>query len=219
MKKLKDYFTVYLVRRRPGLPQEYTVKDMADDYAVMIREEMDGPLDIMGVSTGGPIAQQFAADHPELVDNLVLAMTGYKLNENGKHLQLEVARLIREGKLRSAAALMSTSMFTGILGFFLKGVFWLMGPMMFSSSAGTSDGLVEIEAEDRFDFRERLGEIKAPTLVIGGDSDFFYDIKPMADLIPSARLVLYEGVGHTALMKRRFAEDLHAFLTENHNKA
>jgi pimeloyl-ACP methyl ester carboxylesterase len=88
-----------------------------------------------------------------------------------------------------------------------------MGGMMFGSAAGTSDGLVEIAAEDAFDFSERLEKIKAPTLIIGGDRDFFYDIKETAEKVLLAKLVLYRGIGHMAVMKRQFAEDLLAFLT------
>ena len=74
---------------------------------------------------------------------------------------------------------------------------------------------VEIEAEDRHDFTERLVEIKVPTLVIGGELDKFYDIRQMAEGISGARLVLYKNTGHTAMMKRRFGEDILAFLNED----
>ena len=50
---LADEFTVYLAARRPGLPAGYSLKDMADDYALMIREEFGGPVDVIGMSTGG----------------------------------------------------------------------------------------------------------------------------------------------------------------------
>ena len=77
-----------------------------------------------------------------------------------------------------------------------------------------SDGLVEIEAEDKHDFKERLAEIKVPTLVIGGENDCFYPIRETAARIPSARLILYKNAGHMAIMKRQFGEDVLAFLTE-----
>jgi len=55
--------TVYSVTRKPGLPAGYSMRDMSDDYAAMIKDEFGGPVEIMGISTGGPIAQHFAADH------------------------------------------------------------------------------------------------------------------------------------------------------------
>ena len=211
-RNLVGEYTVYLVRRRPGLPEGYSMKDMADDYSVMIKDELAWPVDVMGISTGGPIAQHFAVDHSELVRKLVLGMAGYRLTGNGRRLQLQVADLVRQGKWRPASALMSTSMFTGASGLMFKSFFWLMGKRGFGSCDDPSDGLVEIEAEDRFDFKERLAEITVPVLVIGGDSDFFYPVEETAKGIPGAKLVLYRGVGHTAIMKREFGEDLRAFL-------
>ena len=76
-------FTVYMVRRKPDLPADYSMQDMSNDYATMVRDELGGPVDIMGISTGGPIAQYFAADHPDLVRHLVLASTGYRLSDYG----------------------------------------------------------------------------------------------------------------------------------------
>ncbi len=205
-------FTVYQVRRKPGLPAYYSIGEMSDDYAVMIEEEFGGPVDIMGLSTGGPIAQHFAVDHPELVRHLVLAMTGYRLNENGKLLQRQVGHLTREGRWRAAAALMATAMFSGLTGLLFKSMFWLFGRLAFGCPSTPSDGLVEIEAEDKHDFKEHLAEIKVPTLVIGGDKDFFYPIRETAEGIHDAKLVLYEGIGHTAMMKREFSADVLAFL-------
>lgn len=213
IKPLADTFTVYLVRRRPGLPAGYSMRDMSNDYAKMIRDELGGPVDIMGISTGGPMAQYFAIDHAELVNHLVLAMTGYRLRKNGKRLQRQVAKLTQKGKWRAAAASMSTSMFSGFKGLLFKSMFWLMGKSMFGSPKTPSDGIVEIEAEDRFNFKDHLADIKVPTLVIGGDNDFFYPIRETAEGIPNAKLVLYEGVGHTAIMKRQFSTDVLGFLT------
>ena len=212
IKKLLDEYTVYQVRRRPGLSTGYSLKDMADDCAVMIRDEIGGPVDVMGISTGGTIAQHFAAGHPELVNRLVLAMTGHCLTNNGRMLQWRVAGLTRQGQWRSAAALMAGSMYTGATLRIFKTIFWLMGRTMFGSPAGPSDGIIEIEAEDKHAFQDRLVEIKAPTLVIGGENDFFYPVRETSEGIPGARLVLYEGVGHTAIMKSRFGADLREFL-------
>jgi pimeloyl-ACP methyl ester carboxylesterase len=210
-------YTVYQVRRKPGLPKGYTMKDMADDYAVMIKDELRWPVDVMGTSTGGPVAQCFGAYHPELTRRLVLACTGCRLLERGKILQLGVADLTRRGKWRAGAALMAGAITTGVARFFLKSFMWLMGRGAFESVPDPSDGIVEIEAEDVFDFREHLAEIKTPTLVIGGDKDFFYDLEELAAGIPGAKLVLYKGAGHAAPMKRKFAVDLLSFLTTGTN--
>ena len=214
-KRLTTEYTVYLVNRKPGLPAGYSMQDMSNDYATMIREEFEGPVDVMGISTGGPIAQYFAVDHPDLVHHLVLAMTGYRLTEEGRKLQKHVGDLARQRKWREAYASLITGVYPkGIKKYIFKLMMWLFGA--FSSPDDPSDGLVEIEAEDRHDFKDKLAEIHVPTLVIGGDEDFFYPVSETAAGIPNAKLILYKGYGHDIIFNnsRQFGEDLLAFLRD-----
>ena len=208
-------FTVYSVNRKPNLPKGYSMRDMSEDYATMIKQEFDGPVDVMGVSTGGPMAQHFAADHPELVNRLVLASTGYRLLERSAELQMRVAELATKGKWSAASVALIGTVFGGIKGFFFKVVAWLFGKRFLGSGEFPLDGVVEIEAEDKHDFTDRLAEITVPALVIGGEDDFFYNVKELADGIPNAKLILYENAGHDAMMKKQFSEDVLAFLTDN----
>jgi pimeloyl-ACP methyl ester carboxylesterase len=186
---------------------------MSDDYAVMIKSELGGVADIIGVSTGGTIAQHFAIDHPDLTRHLVLAMTGFRLTEEGKELQIKVADLARKGNRRAAGALLGTAiMRKGIAKHVFKCFMWLLGPLIIP--ADPSDGIVEIEAEDRHDLGDRLDRIKADTLVIGGEEDFFYPVRETARKIPNAKLVLYPNLGHNAMFarSRQFGEEIRAFL-------
>ncbi len=213
-----DHYTVYYAGRKPGLPQGYSIKDMADDYAVMIENEMKAPVDVMGLSTGGTIAQQFAVDYPQLVRRLVLASTGYALSENGAAAQKKVIRFTRQGKWRSAAVAMAGAMASGMARPVLTVLLWMIGKNMFQSAGGPSDGLSELEAEDSFNFKERLPEIKTPTLVIGGENDGFYPIAETGAGIPFAKLILYKNAGHMASMKRRFNHDILVFLTDESSR-
>jgi pimeloyl-ACP methyl ester carboxylesterase len=206
-------YTVYVVSRKPKLPQGYTMRDMSEDYAVMIQEEFGGAVDIMGLSTGGPIAQFFALDHPDLVRRLVLASTGYRLTDDAKELQLRVGELARQGKWGRAYSCLITGVYTrGIKKLLFQLLTRLFGGI--GAPEDAADGLVEIEAEDKHNFKDQLNEIKVPTLVIGGDEDFFYPIKETADGIPDATLILYQGLGHNAVSdhSRQFGEDILAFL-------
>jgi len=210
---LADSYKINVVSRKPGLPKGCSLTDMSDDYALMIENDIGGTPDIIGVSTGGAIAQHFAIDHPDLVGRLVLAMTGCRLNPEARKLQMEVAELVRKGRRRAASALLGTAiMRRGIAKHLLKGFMWLMGPVMIP--ADPSDGIVEIEAEDRHDLCNRLDRIKADTLVIGGEEDFFYPVRETAMKIPNVRLVLYPNRGHNALFanSRQFSEEIHNFL-------
>ncbi|WGM90085.1 MAG: hypothetical protein IAX21_02660 [Candidatus Bathyarchaeota archaeon] len=51
-KEFAKEYTVYSVGRKPNLPQGYTTPDLAKDYAEMIKNELDYPVDILGLSTG-----------------------------------------------------------------------------------------------------------------------------------------------------------------------
>ena len=213
LRRLTNDYRIYIASRRPGLPRGYSLKDMSDDYAVMIKNELGGVVDIIGVSTGGAIAQHFAIDHPDLVGRLVLAMTGFRLTEESKELQRKVADLARKRKRRAAYALLGTAIIRkGIAKHVFKWFMWLMGPLMVPTDP--SDGIVEIEAEDRYDLSGRLDRIKADTLVIGGEEDFFYPVRETAGKIPNAKLVLYPNLGHNAMFarSRQFGEEIRAFL-------
>jgi pimeloyl-ACP methyl ester carboxylesterase len=213
LRGLEDSYKTYIVSRRPGLPPGYSLRDMSNDYAVMIKDELGGAVDIIGVSTGGAIAQHLAIDHPDLVGRLVLIMTGCRLTTQSKELQMKVADLARMGKRRAAYALLGTAIIRkGIAKHFFKWFMGLMGPLMIP--ANPSDGIIEIEADDRYDLSDQLDRINAETLVIGGEEDFFYAIRETAERIPNARLVLYPNVGHNAMFvrSRQFGEEIKAFL-------
>lgn len=218
-RELAKEYTVYHVSRRGDLPAGYSTRDMSDDYATMIKEELAGPVDIIGLSSGGPIAHHFAVDHPDLIRHLVLAETGYRLSEEGKELTRHMGDLARQGKWRKAAVLMVTAIYPrGLKKYFYKLLMWLFGKSMFGASGNPSDGLVEVEAEVNHNFTsEQLAEINVPTLVIGGEEDKFYLNRETAEGIPNARLILYEGFGHNAIddNRRQFQTDILAFLNED----
>ncbi len=208
-------FTIYYLSRKPGMPKGYSIADMAKDYAVMIRDEIGEPVDLVGISTGGAMALQLTLDYPEMVRRLVLAMTGYCLSEEGAEIQRTVYAFSKQNKWRDAAAAMGGGMARGSLRPLLKGFFWILGKSAFGSPSGPSDGMVELEAEEKFDFRDRLAGLKVPVLVIGGDEDCFYPIRETASRIPNVKMVLYKNIGHTAMANPRFNSDILKFLTSN----
>ncbi len=215
---LEDEYTITVALRKPGLPKGTTMKNMADDYAVMIRDELGGPVDVIGVSTGGSIVQHFAADHPDLVRRLVIHSSAYVLSDEAKELQLEVGRLAQQHKWVKAYSLILSSVFpqSGIKKGLSRPVAWLAALLAGTLGApkDPSDLVVTVEAEDKHNFKDRLGEITAPTLVIAGDKDPFYTetlFRETAEGIPHARLILYKGMGHPAAGKQ-FEKDVLNFL-------
>lgn len=211
-KALEEDYTLYSVLRKPNLPEGYSMKDMADDYAAMIREEFGEPVDVIGISTGGSIAQHFAADHPELIRKLIIHSSAYTLSEATKRVQMRVASLARQRQWRAAYVAQLSP------GRSAKLVVWIGSfvAVMFGVPESPSDLVVTIEAEDKHNFKARLGQIAAPTLVIAGADDPFYSealFRETAEGIPHARLILYQGMGHPAYGKQ-FGRDVLMFLKE-----
>lgn len=215
---LRDRYTVFVVLRRPGMPHGYSLADMAADYAATISGELGGPVDVIGVSTGGSIAQHLAADHPDVVRRLVIHSSACALSPEARRLQARVAELARERRWTEASALLVGAVVprSGVAGAARGPIVWVVsrGMSWFGRPADPSDLIVTVEAEDEHDFLDRLGEISAPTLVVAGADDPFYTealFRETAAGIPDARLILYPGMGHPAHGKA-FARDVLAFL-------
>lgn len=212
-RSLSQVFSVYLVNRRPGLPPETTIADMAGDYAQAIQHEFSQPVSLLGVSTGGSIAQQLAVDYPHLVRRLVLMSTACRLSPYGRFVQRRLARLIASSKPRRAWASLGPAMAaTPIGGHLMAAPLWLFGGAM--TPANPSDLLVTISAEDAFDISPDLYRITAPTLLIAGEHDHFYSpelFHETADRIQDACLHLYPDKGHAGVITQTesFHEAIH----------
>jgi pimeloyl-ACP methyl ester carboxylesterase len=216
---LAQSFRVYRINRKVGLaPHTTTMDDLASHYATAIEDSFEGAINILGFSTGGSIAQQFAADRPELVRRLVLAGTACRLGPVARDAQRRYAQFAALGQYRRSLAALAPTITGSSLGQRLAGAaMWLAAPLGgMGPYWDPSDMIVTVEAEDAFDASERLEEISAPTLVIGGERDASYSRELFAETtrgIPDARLLIYEGRGHGGTVTdRRFARDVTAFL-------
>jgi pimeloyl-ACP methyl ester carboxylesterase len=210
-------FTVYRVGRRVGLKPATTIADLANDYAKAIEDRFGGPVDVLGISTGGSVALQLAVDRPAMLRRLVVAGAAFRLSEHGREFQRRMARLSAAGDRREISRMQAPDVSDSRLGRRIAGgLLWLAGPLFIRREWDPSDMSATIEAEDAFDVGERLGEISAPTLVIGGGRDRFYPpelFKETAERIPQGRLVLYEDRAHGGTFTdRRFGRDVVAFL-------
>jgi len=219
-KFLEDDYTVYSVLRKPGMPRGYTLQDMAADYAAMIREEFGGPLDVIGISTGGSIVQHFAADHPDLVRRLVIHSSAYVLSDAAKQLQLTLGELAQRRQWTKVWAILMDAVLPqrGVKRLLSRPLIWLFAPLMaLGAPQDPADLIVTVEAEDQHNFKDRLSQITAPALVVAGEQDPFYTpalFRETAAGIPQARLCLYPNMGHPAAGKQ-FERDVLAFLRED----
>ena len=171
------------------------------EYAAFLAGLLDGlrirRAVIAGHSMGGAIAQQFGLTYPARTAALVLIATGARLRVAPQILQFT------ELDLPAAADLISSLQ-------------W--GP-------GTSDQIVRLgkqqllanrpdvihgdyQACNAFDVSDRLGDLRAPTLVVGGTADQLTPPKYatfLAERIAGAQIALVDGAGHMVMLEREEA--------------
>ncbi|HEY4277163.1 MAG TPA: alpha/beta fold hydrolase [Conexibacter sp.] len=208
---------VVMFNRRPRLPRGMTIAELAGEHAEAIMTEIGEAVDVVGTSTGGSIAQQLAADHPETVRRLVLVSTACRLGDEGRRLQRRVAARLRRGANRQAFAVAGAGMVPRYRGQLAAGVVgFVAGPRWFPNPDDLADMATTIEAEDRFDLAACRRPIEAPTLIVAGARDQFYGpalFNETARLIPNSRLRLFEGRGHITVANHpEFAREIREFL-------
>lgn len=202
--------------RRSNMPAGFTMEDIAAEYRDAIESEFGGPTDVVGISTGGSIAQQMTAQHQGAVRRLVLVSTAARLEGESRASQVELAAYIRAGRLRAASALIGDDAAPRGLRGVTRGVFWMFGNRIITDSQEAGDLATTLEAEDRFDLA-RCPQIEAPTLIVGGGRDRFYTSQQFhetAALIPQSEVHVESRSGHMSVAKSdRVQETIAAFLS------
>jgi pimeloyl-ACP methyl ester carboxylesterase len=102
------------------------VRRSGSHYATAIEDRFEGAIHILGFSTGGSIAQQFAADRPDLVRRLVLAGTACRLGPVIRDAQRRHAQFAASGQYRRSLAALAPTLTGSALGQRLAGAaMWL----------------------------------------------------------------------------------------------
>ena len=86
------------------MPPGTTIEDLSDAYAAAHAHEFSEAVPVLGLSTGGMIGLQLAADHPAVVRRLVVLASAYRLSESGRDTQRRQARHSAAGQPRRAWA-------------------------------------------------------------------------------------------------------------------
>ena len=197
--------TVYMISRRDQLPVGFGVREMADDYALVVAEHFERP-DILGVSMGSAIAQEFAVGHPELTGHLALATVGCRLPPDKRPVCEHWIELAR----REAWRELFLDLVDNVYGRNRRAVFQAILPQtdssFFGRSAAANDFIVSVEACLDFDTSQRVAGIQSPTLVIGGEADLLTPARELRDLaarINGAECLLLQGAGHGVFEERK----------------
>lgn len=195
-------FTIWYVTRRRNMPRGHTVADMADDYGLMIDEELQGRVDlVVGESYGGMIAQYLAARHGERVGEVAMVVAAADVSAWGKEVDSRLARALERGDAAAAGAAFAEYILPSDRARWLRRLIgpWIGRGLLSGKNYPASDVLVEVEAEIAFDARSVLPEIAVPVIVLCGDEDLFFPpdlVEETVRLIPDCARVRYAGQGH-----------------------
>ena len=197
-KFFRDY-TVYMFSRKNKMPEEYSIRDMADDQILAMKILEIDQAYILGVSQGGMIAQYMAIKHPEMVKKLILAVTAPNANVVlgdvvtgwidmamcGDHTALMVDTA---EKMYSEKFLKKNRKYFPMLARFTK-------PRSYERFLKNAYAILG------FDCRSELTKIICPTLIIAGGDDHIAGNEAASELnraITGSELYVYESLGHGA---------------------
>lgn len=203
VRKLAGRRRLVLLNRWPGLPADLTMAKLAQRHADAIRVGLGPePVDVLGSSTGGSIAQQLAAEHPDVVRRLVLLSTACELGPVGRDDQARMAELLRIGDIRAACREAGADLMPRPFRPLGAAAGWLGANRMLGAPGLAADLLATLDAEDAFDLAACNGTIAAPTLIVAGGRDRFYSrelFERTRELIPGSRLYLRPRRGHVTV--------------------
>ena len=192
----------------------YRVEDFAADVAPLLDACGIERAVLAGHSGSCLVARRVAIDHPDRVAGLVLEASPTTLRDDARLLDFVdgvVSKLEDPIGLDVARSFIADTSAAGID----PGLADLLVAELLEVPArvwrGTFSGLL------RYDDTRELGRIEAPTLLVWGDADGFVSREMQEQLrrsIPAARLLVYEGAGHTPRWEdpARFSRDLAAFV-------
>jgi pimeloyl-ACP methyl ester carboxylesterase len=75
--------SIHVLGYEPSPPAGYSIATIVDDVARILREEI-GPATVMGISFGGFVAARLAADHPDLVKEMILMVSAHRFSPEGR---------------------------------------------------------------------------------------------------------------------------------------
>jgi len=215
LKLMAERFRIFMIDNRgtgesDQPDRSWKLSDMADDVACVLEHAGTPASHVYGISMGGMIAQEYALKYPARVKGLVLGCTNCGAGHSVAANPENIAKLMPQpgmNPLDAAKLAFSVACGKAFLGS-AAGQQTLAQRMMESASYPITPAhtyMRQGEAIGGFDSFARLGEIKAPTMVIHGDDD---NIVPVGNAeilhkgIAGSKLKILPGAGHMFFWER-----------------
>ena len=218
--RFTDEYTVHVISRPRGLPENYSIDDATEQYGQVL-DRFSTSVNVLGISMGGFIGQQLAARYPDLVDRLVLTVSGWQVADSGRPIIERWQQYVDQQRwyrlqTEAAAELYSLGDWRRYL---LTSAFGLASQSLLPRPAVSTDVSRSLAAILDYDATDILSEIDAETFVVGGSSDPFFPesiLQETAARIPTASVFPIDGAKHGAFDERKQRHDaaVKAFLDE-----
>lgn len=185
----------------PAAP--YTIEDLAEQTARILRVRNISKAHVAGISLGGLIAQQFAATYPAMVDRLILIDTTPRYVDEMRRMWAARAQTAREeGVAALVEGLLPIWFSAECLARNPPAVRYVREVLAYTPGEGYA---LACEALAVADLRTGAARITAPTLVVCGDDDipsFLDAARWLQENIANARLAWITGARHASVIER-----------------
>ncbi|MBO1905034.1 alpha/beta hydrolase [Microvirga sp. 3-52] len=199
--------SIHVLGYEPSPPAGYSIATIVDDVARILREEI-GPATVMGISFGGFVAARLAADHPDLVKEMILMVSAHRFSPEGRR---SVDRQIAcawsgdfEGFLDEFGLVFRRPWLNWLVRWRFRQERTRLHETM-NDPAAIVRGLNAVAGEDFGGDPSWLAHVAAPTLIVGATRDPFFDVAALEETarhIPSAQLQLFEHETHMLPVER-----------------
>ena len=193
----------------------FTMDDLVDDAARLIREWGRGPVLFIGLSMGGMVGQGLAIRHPELVKGVVLANTTSQYPDAAKTAWVQRIETVKAGGMAAVADMVvQRYLHEDHRQAHPAQAEALRGRLLRTSPQGYAAACAAVMSVD---WQARLGEVKAPTLVIAGARDAGATpamAQAIAEQVPGAQLEVLADASHLSVQETpaEFNRLLQAFI-------
>jgi 3-oxoadipate enol-lactonase len=188
--------------RTPAPPGPYDLEALGTDVLELLDALGLRRASIAGVSLGGMVAAWLGIHAPDRVDRLVLCCTAAYLG--GPATWGPRAATVRAEGTAAVAESSLGRWLTPAYAADHPGVVAALRRTIESTDPAGYAGCAEAIAG--MDLRPEVGSVRAPTLVVAGADDpattLDEHLRPLADGIPGARLLVVDGAAHLAPLER-----------------
>jgi len=213
-RKYAKMYRVFVCSRKRKLPKGYTTRDMAGDIKLFMDAQHISNAHVMGGSMGGMIAQHLAADYPDDVEKLIVAVSSSKPNETSNKVIGDWIRMVEEGRYGDFTIDTMEKTYTDRYLRKYRPFYFLLRKI--GRPQSDRHFLAQAEACLHHDAYRRLPELQCPTLVVGGEADQVLGgeaSRIIAEQISGSQLIMYSGLGHDAFQEsKQFEKDSIDFL-------